>query len=94
MRYAKLISGVIQWAPRKIKNGNTVTYNPAAEMLEAIGYLPVTMTDPPEAPEGYVAEPHWEEGDGSIVQVWEVVEDPYYDDATPDEIAEALEEIL
>ena len=94
MRYAKLIEGVIEWAPKKIKDGNTVTYNPPAEMLTELGYLPVTMTDPPEAPEGYYAESHWEEQDGEIVQVWEVVEDPYYDDATPDEIAEALEEIL
>ena len=94
MRYAKLIDGVIYYAPKKIQDGDTVTYNPTPEMLLPLGYLPVVTTNPPEIPEGYYADYHWEEQDGEIVQVWEIVEDPYYYDATPDEIAEALEVIL
>ena len=94
MRYAKLIDGVIQYAPKKIKDGDTTTYNPTGETLEALGYLPVTATDPPEAPEGYYTESYWEEQDGTIVQMWRIVEDPYYDEATPDEVMDALEGIL
>lgn len=73
--YAKLIDGAIQWAPKKIKDGDTTTYNPTVEMLGALGYLPVTATDPPEAPEGYYAESYWEEQDDTIVQMWRMVEE-------------------
>lgn len=95
MRYAKLIDGVISYAPRKITNQDeSITYNPTGEMLMPLGYLPVTYTDVPEVEEGYMPVSHWEEQDGAIVQVWTAEEDPYYYEASPDEVAEALEGIL
>lgn len=74
MRYAKLIDGVIDFAPKKIKDGETTTYNPTGEMLEELGYLPVTFTDPPETEPGYGAFCAWEEVDGTIEQRWHVEE--------------------
>ena len=90
MRYAKLIDGMLHFAPRKIKNGDSTTYNPTGEMLEELGYLPVTFTDPPETEPGYVAVCEWAEEDGAIVQRWHVEEA----EPTADELLARLEEIL
>ena len=88
--YAKFIDGVLTSAPRKIKDGDAVTYNPTAEMLTALGYKPVRYTEEPEAVDGYYNEMTWTETDEAIVQVWTMVEDLYADEASPDEIEEAL----
>lgn len=72
MRYAKLINGVLQYAPKKIKDGNSTTYNPTGEMLEALGYKPVRFTDPPETEPGYYSVCDWAEEDGEIVQRWRI----------------------
>ena len=92
--YAKYIDGVLTAAPRKIKDGDAVTYNPTAEMLTALGYKPVVYVDEPEAVEGYYYEMTWTEKEGEIVQGWEAVKDPYADEASPDEVEEALEGII
>ncbi|MBQ2627380.1 MAG: hypothetical protein IJG17_06290 [Eubacterium sp.] len=88
--YAKLIDGVINFAPKKIKDGDSTTYNPTGEMLEELGYFPVTFTYPPENEPGYVAVCEWEEIDGTIVQRWRVEEA----EPTADELLAMLEEIL
>jgi hypothetical protein len=89
---AKLIDGVLVYAPRKIKreiDGRTyVTYNPTDEMLAKAGWLPVIETDPPEAPEGYHYEPTYTEEDGKIVQGWVLVKDP--DDISDSEALEII----
>ena len=78
---AKIIGGVLVYAPRKIKreiDGKTyVTYNPTDEMLADAGWLTVVETEPPEAPEGYHYEPTYTEEDGEIVQGWVLVETEY-----------------
>lgn len=74
MRYGKLIDGMLHFAPRKIKDGDSTTYNPTGEMLEELGYLPVTFTDPPETEPGYYAVSEWAEEDGEIVQRWHIEE--------------------
>ena len=86
--YAKLENGVLYRSPKKITEGNMVIFNPTVDMLITLGYLPVVMTDPPE--EGY-AEAHWEEQNGEIVQVWEIIDD---EGISSEEMAEALEELL
>ena len=55
MRYGKLIDGALQYAPNKIKNGDSIIYNPTAETLTALGYLPVIVTDAPQTETGYQA---------------------------------------
>lgn len=92
--YAKLIDGAFTPAPRKIKDGNTVTYNPTGEMLMALGYKSVKYTTEPDAVEGYYYEMTWTETEDEIVQGWSAVEDPYADEASPDEVEEALEGVI
>lgn len=94
MQYAKLINGRIQYAPNKIIDGNTVTYNPPADMLLAEGYLPVRMAQMPEVENGYKAEMNWEQTEDAIIQTWDIVPDPEWNEISPYEIAEALEAIL
>lgn len=90
MTYAKLIDGHIQYAPRKIKDGETVIYNPPAEMLMAEGYLPIRMTSQPEVEDGYMAEMGWEQTGNEIVQTWTIVVDPYWNETEAEEILSIL----
>ena len=86
MKYAKLIDGVIQFAPKKIKHDDSITYNPPAEMLIERGYKPLIETPCPEAEEGYHYELSYADQGESIVYVWTLVED----EPTPEEIMEIL----
>lgn len=70
MKYATLTNNTLTPAPRRVTLDGCVVFNPTDEQYEAAGYMPVIYTPAPEAPEGYYAEPHWEEQDGEIVEVW------------------------
>lgn len=72
MRYGKLIDGALQYAPNKIKYGDSITYNPTAETLTAFGYLPVIVTDAPQTETGYQAVGEWVIEDGQIVLKWHI----------------------
>lgn len=74
--YGKLINDTLAFAPRRLTIDGCVVFNPTDAQYEAAGYLPVIYTPAPEAPEGYYAEPHWEEQSGEIVQVWHIEELP------------------
>lgn len=75
--YAKLISGTLRSAPKKVDyNGKTI-FNPAEDVLLGMGYLPVTYTDmPTDASNGQHYESHWEQTDAEIVQIWTLVDNP------------------
>lgn len=91
MRYATLSNNQIHYAPNPIKVGDRVIGNPPGEVYIEAGYLPVVTTTPPETDERHYAEPHWEERDGQIVQVWEAVElPPEPDDISPDEALDII----
>lgn len=94
MRYAKLIDGRLKYSPKKITRDDTVIYNPLPETLLAEGYLPVREEPQPEPEEGYYLVPVYTQTEDEIVIGWREEVDPYYYDASPDEIAEALEGIL
>lgn len=64
--YAKLIEGVIFFAPRKIKYNGYTYFNPKPAILEAAGFKPVIFTEQP-GPE-YVET--WTETDDAIIQGW------------------------
>lgn len=72
MSYAKLVNGKIVFAPRKLRSGDTVVYNPPMELLKENGYKPVINTDAPEAGEGNIASPGWTETEEAIVQTWTI----------------------
>ena len=75
--YAKLMSGTLRSATKKVDyNGKTI-FNPTEEILLELGYLPVTYTDmPTDAPDGQHYESSWSQTDVEIVQVWTLVDNP------------------
>lgn len=91
MIYAKLVNGYPSYAPRRLVIGDKWVYNPTAEQLMKLGYLPVIVSDPPETDEKHYAVCTWAEEDGNIVQSWTVEELP--DLAGPEDYEQALEEM-
>ncbi len=89
MKYAKFINDCPSYAPRRIRIGSFIVYNPTDAQLLAEGYLPVVETDAPEVDERHEATPHWTIQNNQIVQSWTVEELP---DDIPDD--EALNIIL
>lgn len=80
MRYAKLIDGVLRFAPNPIVVGGRVIGNPPGSVYEFEGYKPVRYTEPPIVAEGYVAVPGWSETDSEIVQTWTIEFEPITDE--------------
>lgn len=76
MRYAKLINGYPLYAPRRIKIGSVIVYNPTNAQLLADGYLPVVETSAPVVDELHKTTPHWTIQDNQIVQTWTIEELP------------------
>ena len=72
MRYAKLIYGYPQYAPRKVHYHNKWIYNPPADILIELGYKEVQFADYPseEPDEGYYWEETWRETQNKIIQEW------------------------
>lgn len=92
--YARLISGMLRGAPKRvIYNGQTV-FNPPQNILIESGYFPVAYTDAPtDAPEGRHYEPHWEQNETEIRQVWTLADDPVDTEPEPtmSELLKAIE---
>lgn len=75
--YAKLMSGTLRSAPKKVDYNEKTIFNPPDDVLLEMGYLPVTYTDmPTDASNGQHYESHWEQTDTEIVQVWILVDNP------------------
>ena len=72
--YGTLINGNLTLAPRRITLDGWTVINPSDEQYAAAGYLPVTYTDAPVAPEGFYPVSAWEEQEGAIVQAWRLEE--------------------
>ena len=76
MEYAKLVNGSLRASPKNIEHSGKIICNPKEYALLELGYLPVRNTDmPTDATTGQHYEPHWEQTEMEIVQVWELVED-------------------
>ena len=76
MRYAKLINDYPSYAPRRMRIGSVVVYNPTDAQLPAEGFLPVIETPMPDVDAQHYAAPHWAEQNNRIVQSWTVEEIP------------------
>lgn len=76
MKYGTLTNNTLTPAPLRIVLDGWQILNPTDEQYSAAGYLPVRYTAAPVAPEGYYADPHWEEQNGEIVQAWRLEELP------------------
>ena len=70
---AKLINGVIQYAPKKIYIGNKLVFNPTDEQLKSQGYQEVENTEQPNVlTKTQSAVSSYVEQDGKIVQQWRI----------------------
>lgn len=70
MRYGKLTDGILVSAPRKLRDGDILVYNPPAALLEAKGYKPLVYTEAPAVEAGYAAVSGWTETADEILQTW------------------------
>lgn len=76
MKYAKLVNGSLRASPKNIEYNGRIICNPKEDALLELGYLPVRYTNmPDDAQECSHYEPHWEQTDTEIVQVWTLAED-------------------
>ena len=91
MRYAKLVNGFPFYAPRRAIIGDEWVYNPTAEQLTKLDFLPVIETPAPETDEQHYAIPSWEIVNDKIVKSWSVLELPDY--ATEQDYENALIEM-
>ena len=73
--FGKLIDGDIQYFKPPMRTETEDIFTNDAELLLAHGWKEIVYTDPPEAPEGYVAVSHWEETETQIVQAWTFAEE-------------------
>ena len=82
--YAKLINDTLRSAPKKVDYNGKAIFNPPGDILQALGFCPVTYTDPPDdAPTGQHYESSWSQTDTEILQMWSLVGDPVVPDAEP-----------
>lgn len=91
MRYAKLVDGYPSYAPKRVIVGDKWVYNPVAEHLTELGFLPVVEAAPPETDENHYAVPSWEIVNDEIVESWSVLEIPDY--ATAEDYEKSLEDM-
>lgn len=94
--FAKLISNILTYAPSKLVIGNSVVYNPTADQYRSQSWKELRIDALPEIPEGYHAEPTYEEKTKYIYQHWSLVEDPEPEPTLEEQVeaqAEAIEEL-
>lgn len=77
MKYAKLVNGTLQYAPRN--KGSVSNYNQDVTAMLADGYLPVVPAARPDEGEEYTLS--YEQSGGQIREVWTLVPAP--EQATP-----------
>lgn len=83
--FAKLTDGKIEIYKQPIHTdcGDIFTNNAAT--LAEYGFYPLYYTPAPETDEKHYAIPHWEQGEGEIVQVWIIEEIPETDEISDNE---------
>lgn len=96
MKYVKLISGRITYAPKKLINGNATIYNPTAEQLIADGYKPLQVDPMPTTDSRHHLEAVYTDTADAVVQSWIIVENPPEEPTLEEQVeaqAQAIEEL-
>lgn len=71
---AKLIGGAISYAPKQVKIGDSVVFNPTEEQLKQLGYKELEFSEEPKIEvKTQKAVPRFEEQEDKILQVWDVL---------------------
>lgn len=70
---AKLIDGGITYAPKQVKIGDSVVFNPTEEQLKQLGYKELEFSEEPQIEvKTQKTVPRWEEQENKIVQKWDI----------------------
>lgn len=89
MIYGKLVDGELRGAPNPLKTEESYIFTNNAAIYLANGYKPIILTDSPSDGKNYIGS--WTETETEITQVW--TEQPQTDEATPEQLEEALRQI-
>lgn len=76
MKFAKVVDGALEFAPRRIEREGKLLFTTSLDEYAVLGYRPVRLTDAPSCPEEYELSYHWENDGTACVQVWEFTEIP------------------
>ena len=91
MIYGKLIDGELRGAPNPLKTEESYIFTNNAAIYLANGYKPIILTDSPSDGKSYLSS--WTETETEIVQVWTEQPQIEMDEATPEQLEEALRQI-
>ena len=91
MIYGKLIDGELRGAPNPLKTEESYIFTNNAAIYLANGYKPIILTDSPSDGKSYISS--WTETETEIIQVWTEQPKTETDEATPEQLEEALRQI-
>lgn len=91
--YGKLENGKLIYAPKSVIFGDKRIINPSEETLLSLGYLPISVTEPPKAETGSHAVGRWEQTETEIVRVWTMEADAPTEPTTEERLT-ALESAM
>ena len=91
MIYGKLIDGELRGAPNPLKTEDSYIFTNNAAIYLANGYKPIILTDSPSDGKSYISS--WTETETEIIQIWTEQQQTENDEATPEQLEEALRQI-
>ena len=91
MIYGKLVDGELRGAPNPLKTEESYIFTNNAAIYLANGYKPIILTDCPSDGKIYISS--WTETETEIIQIWTEQPQIEMDEATPEQLEEALRQI-
>ena len=89
--YGKLVDGELRGAPNPLKTEESYIFTNNAAIYLANGYKPIILTDCPSDGKIYISS--WTETETEIIQIWTEQPQIEMDEATPEQLEEALRQI-
>ena len=89
--FGKLIDGELRGAPNPLKTEESYIFTNNAAIYLANGYKPIIMAEYPSDGKSYISS--WTETETEIIQIWTEQPQIETDEATPEQLEEALRQI-
>lgn len=89
--FGKLVDGELRGAPNPLKTEESYIFTNNAAIYLANGYKPIILTDSPFDGKSYISS--WTETETEIIQIWTEQPQIETDEATPEQLEEALRQI-
>lgn len=70
MKFAKVVNGSLEFAPKKILRDGRCIFTNSVEEYAALGYKPIELTEAPAEREGFDLHYTWVEDETCCKQVW------------------------